>query len=281
MAAAWSRFENEAAVAAYLEMLALQEAGRTFNKAARNRQLGQLLPARGRLAIERKHQNISAVVLELGHPYVVGYVPLYNYQSSLVEVVEAQLAGNNALRAVLERQLIQPEVAPQPLDILSILEDPPEPERLRPDRRRLAEGGRFLVKRDYLELESKNAALGRDGERLVVSYEKARLVGEGRQDLAARVEHVSESRGDGAGYDIHSFEVNGDPRLIEAKTTTHGKYVPFFVSRNELEESIRKEKQWHLYRVFEFRKAPRLFIVSGRVDRTCLIDPTYFVARVR
>ena len=47
-----------------------------------------------------------------------------------------------------------------------------------------------------------------------------------RDDLARKVIWVSEEEGDGAGYDIESFEPDGRPRLIEVKTTNGWERTP-------------------------------------------------------
>ena len=56
----------------------------------------------------------------------------------------------------------------------------------------------------------------------------------GRNDLAESVRWVSDLDGDGAGYDIRSFEPDGSERLIEVKTTNGWDRTPFHISRNEL-----------------------------------------------
>src|SRR4051812_35368104 len=91
MADDWSRIEVEAAVSAYLEMLELELCGQQFNKAERRRALGLVLNNRSEGSIERKHQNISAILIELGFPYVRGYKPLSNYQRLLHDVVTDRL----------------------------------------------------------------------------------------------------------------------------------------------------------------------------------------------
>ena len=60
MADAWTDTEIDLIVADYFAMLGAELAGRATNKAEHNREL-QTLIARGRGAIEFKHQNISAV----------------------------------------------------------------------------------------------------------------------------------------------------------------------------------------------------------------------------
>jgi len=73
MPESWSREEVEATVAAYLDMLDQELRGISFNKSDARRRLAVMLNGRSEGAIERKHQNISAILIELGFPYVSGY----------------------------------------------------------------------------------------------------------------------------------------------------------------------------------------------------------------
>jgi hypothetical protein len=57
----WSRDEVEAAVGNYFDILAMELRSEPFNKAEHNRRLQRLLAGRTKSAIEKKHQNISAV----------------------------------------------------------------------------------------------------------------------------------------------------------------------------------------------------------------------------
>ncbi len=101
-----------------------------------------------------------------------------------------------------------------------------------------------------------------------------------RTELADRVEQISRTRGDGAGFDILSFEADGAERFIEVKTTAYGQFVPFFVTRNELAASRELSRRYHLYRVFAFRKAPRLYWKAGVLDQVFSLHPQLFEARV-
>ena len=83
----WSGQEVEATVRDYLDMLASELRGVPYNKAAHNRALRARLDDRTHGAVERKHQNISAVLIELGFPYINGYKPLRNIQNMLRDVV--------------------------------------------------------------------------------------------------------------------------------------------------------------------------------------------------
>lgn len=134
------------------------------------------------------------------------------------------------------------------------------------------------VKRDYLEREAQNQSLGLAGEKFIVQFEHWRLNQLGQSKLADKVEHVARTKGDGLGYDVLSFESDGAERLIEVKTTTFGRDTPFFVTRGELALSHQAREQFHLYRLFEFRKSPRLFDLRGSLDQHCLLDPVTFKA---
>lgn len=80
----WRQSEVELVVSDYLAMLMLELAGQPFNKTAHRRQLQQRLPGRSSGSIEFKHANISAVMLELGYPYIRGYQPRSNFQRSVL-----------------------------------------------------------------------------------------------------------------------------------------------------------------------------------------------------
>ena len=67
-------------------------------------------------------------------------------------------------------------------------------------------------------------------------------------------------------------------RSTPVKTTAYAKETPFFISDGELSFANSHELKFRLYRVFEFRRAPRLFELRGRPDRHCRLDPTTYRA---
>lgn len=77
MALDWTREEVEATVADYLSMLSAYLRGEEYSKAEHRRNLHKSLNDRSDAAIERKHQNISAILLyDRDMPYIPGYKPL-------------------------------------------------------------------------------------------------------------------------------------------------------------------------------------------------------------
>src|SRR5687768_13506543 len=83
-------------------MLECELRGEAFNKKEHNRRLQQLLNGRSPGAIEFKHANISAVLLDLGFPYIEGYKPRSNYQGLLMDEVAAQLAADSKVLKAAE-----------------------------------------------------------------------------------------------------------------------------------------------------------------------------------
>ena len=100
--------------------------------------------------------------------------------------------------------------------------------------------------------EALNKELGLAGELFVLNIEKQRLLNAGLHDLANRVEHISQTQGDGAGYDIRSFKEDGSVYFLEVKTTQGGKTSAFFISPNELEFGKYNVEKYAI-RVFNFR----------------------------
>lgn len=175
-----------------------------------------MLNGRSEGAVEFKHQNISAVLQERGLPWINGYKPRENTQGRLEELVDDWLDKNpeffDANAAAKAKQPIAEPTGP-----LTVVPPPDVPDQPTiPNKRKYR-----ARKIDFAQRDARNKQLGSLGEQLVVEYEKAALILKGRPDLAARVCCISAIQGDGAGYDVLSFEVDGNEKFIEAKTTTN------------------------------------------------------------
>ncbi len=279
MPSGWGREEVEATTASYFEMLSAQLSGMAYSKTEHRRKLLPLLQERSEQSIEFKHANISAILIELGFPFISGYKPRSNYQGLLFEVVSDRLAANPGIQKLAAADTERIAIVPTVDDILKALIDPPHPIVLK--NRVAAPGARYsAVPVNYLEREAHNRSLGLAGEEFVINFERARLISAGAEHLASKIEHVAKVRGDAAGFDVLSFEKSGADRLIEVKTTKYGAHTPFYVSRNELAVSTAESNRYHLYRVFEFREYPLLFTLHGALSSTCTLDAANYIARV-
>lgn len=61
-------------------------------------------------------------------------------------------------------------------------------------------------KYDVAERDARNRSLGKAGKERVFAHERANLKAAGRGDLAEKVRWTAMEDGDGAGFDIGSFE---------------------------------------------------------------------------
>ncbi|SHK74242.1 DUF3427 domain-containing protein [Desulforamulus aeronauticus] len=135
---------------------------------------------------------------------------------------------------------------------------------------------------DYSEVDSKRKDLGRAGELLVLEYERKHLIEAGLKDLANKIIHTSEVIGDGAGYDIESFTIEGEKKYIEVKTTTGGINTPFLMSINEVTFSQQNSDNYYLYRIYDFKKqygTGSFFVIPGNIGEDFVLEPTQFKVR--
>ena len=283
MAEDWSLEEVSATVADYFVMLNHEIRGESYNKKEHNRLLQKLLRGRSAGAIEFKHANISAVLREEGYPFIDGYKPRSNYQEMLRDVVLERLDQDRALIATVQLFAEAPvPVVPsvRPLEEVLVAAPTRDPSNARVYEPK--DRGRAPVRGvNYLEREARNASLGAAGEVFVLEVEDRRLREAGKSKLAAKIEHVSVSQGDGLGYDIVSFETDGRERFIEVKTTSFGSRTPFFASRSEVAVSEKLAEQYQLYRVFKFRDSPKVFTLGGSLRISCALDPIQYRASLR
>jgi hypothetical protein len=265
----WTEGEVNLIVADYFAMLELELVGQPFNKAARNRAL-QALTGRVHGSIERKHQNISAVLVRLGLPWIKGYKPLPKFQNALIDGVGRFLALRGEPVFGMAATAV-PRVSEATNFWIGA------PPVLSPENEKDTEALRRLVRKfDPAERDARNRALGKEGEKLVLEHERAYLVAADRPDLARKIEWTSEERGDGAGYDIRSFDLDGSDRLIEVKTTNGSALTPFFLSENERAFSEERPEAFRLLRLHDFRERPAAFeLVPPLGQWVRLIPATY------
>lgn len=215
----WTDEQNDAIVADYFEMLANDITGRPYSKAEHNRHL-QAVISRPRGSIEYKHQNISAVLKGLGEGWIPGYKPAFNFQASLIDAVVRWLQRHPDWLAPAARMAMGPSPSALREDAMLWIGPPPTHSNAPPDE--LEQMTIIAWKYDVAERDACNRAPGRAGEERVLAHERASLLAAGRTDLAESIRWVSHVDGDGAGYDILSFDPDGSDRLIEVKTPMAG-----------------------------------------------------------
>ncbi len=264
----WTAAERAAAIALYLRMLSMHIRGEVPRQTELFAAFAAEYPARTAKSIGNKIYNISACFAALDLPYLENLTPRFNFQRQLLVDVQRAASENVDLLDELAR-LPSRRLGTAQLEMTGdVVVDPP---KLTASAETFM--GRARIQRgpiDYIGREQANAALGLAGEEWVVAYERRRLAEAGRADLAKEVRHVSVVDGDGAGYDVRSFDPRSErQRLIEVKTTRSGILTPFYLTRNEVEVSKAAPESFSLYRVHCFGLRTRVYWLDGSLDRTC------------
>lgn len=220
---------------------------------------------RSHRSVEFKHQNISAVLRELGLPWIRGYKPKENFQNAIFGAIDRFLSANPSL---LEISPIAPKHA---VEVPTVFVPPPTPEL----SKHLTPGGlnKLIRKFDPAMRDLRNRNLGRAGEEFVIDVERRILADANRTDLAKKVRWVAAEDGDGAGYDVLSFAPTGEESLIEVKTTNGSARTPFFLTRNEFETAVENANRWRIYRVHLFSSDPRIFTVAPPLEEALILRP--------
>lgn len=260
----WQDDDLDAIVADYFSMLKDQLSGRSYVKSAHSKALMARV-GRTHRSVEFKHQNISAVLDELGMPWIPGYIPKRNYQRAIFGAIDRYLTAHPDILAYTRPS------PPTPPSIDPFV-DPP---RLSASaREQIPDSLRHLIgKFDPVERDRRNRSLGSAGEQFVRDLECRRLHAAGRPDLAQKVRWVAADEGDAAGYDVLSFQPTGSQRLLEVKTTNGNARTPFFLTRNERALATRRPTEWQIYRVHLFAMEPRIFTLEPPLERTSSLAP--------
>lgn len=137
-----------------------------------------------------------------------------------------------------------------------------------------------LTSEDYINKIKKQQTIGAKGELFVLTYEKEALTKMGLIKLSSLVKHISIEEGDYFGFDILSYDEEGNEKYIEVKTSTKGYSSDFFLTENEL-NNIKKLNNYFIYRVFDFdidKGIGSLYIVNCSKDfnEKFIIKPTQY-----
>jgi Domain of unknown function (DUF3883) len=268
----WTSAEIQAIVDDYFSMLDDELAGRPFSKAEHRNALRRIVK-RSPGSIERKHHNISAVLNELGLPWIGGYKPLSHFQDALVKGVELRL--QQSIGKIEHAATNVPH--PGPINLTSVFVSPPQPKKKAPTARAIES---IVKKFDPALRDAANQKLGTAGEEFVLRVERERLTASGKSNLAKKVAWVSKDVGDGLGYDIASYTDDGSQIYIEVKATKGAIDTPFFITENERRVATSKGPAFRLYRVFSYGKEPKIYTLTGPLESALKLEPMSYRASI-
>lgn len=129
--------------------------------------------------------------------------------------------------------------------------------------------------KDYIRAHKNQMAVGSLGEEIVYNFEKEKLNKLGLKDKAKEVKVVS---GDSTlGYDILSFNENGDEIHIEVKSKSGNiSYLDFYISDNEYEKLNANENHFVYYISNVRSQKPKLFKLNGKMLKQECVKPVLF-----
>ncbi|WGR90956.1 DUF3883 domain-containing protein [Bradyrhizobium sp. ISRA443] len=137
---------------------------------------------------------------------------------------------------------------------------------------------RLVSRYDPAAPDELNRSLGRAGEEMVFRFEFDRLCRAGRRDLAKEMDWPADRGEDHRGYDIRSFESEGEESLLEIKTTNGHARTRFWLSRTQYEVAAQNPSTYRIRRVFHFRNRAEMFDIKPPLDAGLWLIPDKYVA---
>jgi len=123
---------------------------------------------------------------------------------------------------------------------------------------------------DYLKRQIQDKKIGDFFEKKVLEKEQERVI-EFTNKVPKRVD------GDGYGYDLISYDENGEEIFIEVKGTFHSCSNVFYLTANEILAAKKYPDKWFLYRVYKKRNEYPIVKISARyVIENFLNTPTEY-----
>ena len=108
-------------------------------------------------------------------------------------------------------------------------------------------------KPNYEKIQKAKNKIGALGEAIILDL----LTEEAKKNGCKLPDHVSKEEGDGLGYDIRSFDINGKEIHNEVKSTTQNKIDGFEMSYNEVAASKDPNFKYRIYRVYALDMATK------------------------
>lgn len=134
-----------------------------------------------------------------------------------------------------------------------------------------------IQRTDYIAKQRTNSKIGNAGEEWVrKTYEPARLKRAGLEKLSKKIDWVSK-KSDAYGYDILSYDTDGEPIYIEVKTTNGSLESEFYISDYELAASRHFGDRYRLYRVYDFENGPKIQVIKGCLDSLVPVAITFSI----
>ena len=135
-------------------------------------------------------------------------------------------------------------------------------------------------KTDFEQKAQAQKDLGDAGEELVAKHEENVLRKNGQLKDAERVDIVE----DGRGFDVLSFDTQGNPKYIEVKTTRGSAQSPFYLTDNEIAFLDQNRGSYCIYRLYNYveeTNSADCFVLNDHIRGQILLRPTTFQVTIK
>jgi len=215
-------------------------------------------------------------------PYSINALPTEErLRADLTEIVDLYSEiVSDPLTPSLE-QLLQATI-PEPKEIIRI---GVRNFVVRPPKKSQNKTSQNLRRRRY---SPESRKVGDAGERAVLLYEKEKLKKAQRSDLAEAVRWHPE-HGEFPGWDITSYEINGDKIYIEVKATVGKSVSAVDLTANEWLAAVQENSRYHIYLVtealstkpsIEVVKNPSDYVKQGKLEINPIVYEFSLVAKL-
>ena len=239
-------------------------------------------------AVRLKMHHISSILVNSDLPYLETFKPFSRVDIDFVDWKETELIKKKLLKELDTKEFIDLFITALSKSNYSTeitenntFEKLPKPEVFEYNKTISQKTIRICPKINYVEREIKNSKLGEAGEKWVLDFEKRRLKNIGRGDLTDKVIWASKDIGDGLGYDIISYDKDGNKLFIEVKTTCLGKYSVFYLTEREIKTAAELGNDYLIYRVFDFDKETKIYKIENNIQEELNLIPNTYRATIK
>jgi len=276
--------------------LKLEAAGRVANE-WRNLISDELRDMRGvnSIHLTSNSKDTNALGYQVSHvwgyKYLIEDLPtdkqLMLDLSTTIEVFNKLKSKINKTAAVnsISKILSTPDNKPIPVEVDArkfTLVNEPVPKGIKKKATVSQFRGRII---DHIKDNEEKTLRGKLAEEIILNNEVEKLADYNRIN-GSNLEPIwrSVTEGDGLGYDILSYDQNGEEIYIEVKSTTGSKNEPFYLTANELERIRQDDSKYFIYRVYELnveQMTASYYILHSHIQDLLNFEPSVYLCSIK
>lgn len=117
---------------------------------------------------------------------------------------------------------------------------------------------KYITPQLFVENQQQSAEIGEQGEKFVLEHERKFLSKHGQIDLVNKVCWIAKEN-IAAGYDILSFDLQGNEKYIEVKTS-QSDTLGFYITDNEVKTAQKYGLSYWIYKVINISVSPEIVL---------------------